>query len=940
MQAHHPAGTLVVQRPTTTMPGTASNMFLLLIIIVVVSSTCNVQGRHAAATAVPAKLFGVANEFTVKNEFAGMPGWFFSCRGCLVVRHYDDTPPPPPNANQQVLHSWKILRGGDGNGMSAPGDDDTASNEIVEESTEQSPPNDDSNDANEVATQAAPANVTTNSSSTTPPRQEDKKKSKVETPFLPSLFQVNLRIKGDDETATRDGSDHFSFTTNSSKNRGGALVKPPPPLPSAPSRNFLFKWFGSNNNNNNNNGRLKNKNVPNTGKIQQEVEQLWWNSNASMDATTTIPTQPQELVVKDKDIASKIETNDEQAPETETSDDSDDSQDIRIVLEEEEDAETEAQQEQQNGFDDDIIPVEVVAEDEVKEEAKASHKKKHKKKRKQKPKQENNKDDQNDEGTLVVVSKTTETRQDASSSEQVQATTENDAIIKTGKEEEIDQDEQTELEADKAGSYELAGEYLPTPYTSSGAWVLIDGLVTLGYANYHDAWKISRSLRPLRKSMAYWTGLHGVMSGKLRRGTPTDEGVSEEEDEALRNRLAAIDRARGNVERVEEETRIREQQRRPFWRRNGEKDKGIYSDGADFVRNRKLMEQERLRRKRLAEIDKLQETYGQTLAELATEKELLLNIPNPLWNYTSTLEELEEERNQESQGRQRQQGQGDVASNETSVDGDNTADGQEQSQNLSPSREFNFPSDDLVDEYLDMLVSSGRLTKLNHTNLWKNNGWESRTSTDDEDDEEWLSAEEIERRARETKRRGDAGSRWLRNGLGEKIGVAVEMVAYKAVIHNVMGILAKGLSAMHGATVMGHSEICLQTEHIPILPPLAGDPGAGSDSSYASQAFQNVIQKTTSPHRRKKRKRKQGYDFVQRQAVAEQLLSQCQIATPLLKLFPLAWQRALIGNIISVITSVVGDFIEGLEFEILGHKLSLAFKPITEQDRWKKKDSG
>ena len=116
---------------------------------------------------------------------------------------------------------------------------------------------------------------------------------------------------------------------------------------------------------------------------------------------------------------------------------------------------------------------------------------------------------------------------------------------------------------------------------------------------------------------------------------------------------------------------------------------------------------------------------------------------------------------------------------------------------------------------------------------------------DDEDDEEWLSAQEIERRAREAKRRGDAGSRWLRNGLGQKIGVAVEMVAYKAVCHNVMGILAKSLSAMHGATVMGHSEICLQTENIPVLPPLAGVPNAGSDS-YAEQDMMKSLERSMS----------------------------------------------------------------------------------------------
>jgi len=40
----------------------------------------------------------------------------------------------------------------------------------------------------------------------------------------------------------------------------------------------------------------------------------------------------------------------------------------------------------------------------------------------------------------------------------------------------------------------------------------------------------------------------------------------------------------------------------------------------------------------------------------------------------------------------------------------------------------------------------------------------------------------------------------------------------------------------------------------------------------------------------------------------------------------------MLGNIITLVTAVVADFCEGLEFHILGHRLSFAFTPISEAD--------
>ena len=61
-------------------------------------------------------------------------------------------------------------------------------------------------------------------------------------------------------------------------------------------------------------------------------------------------------------------------------------------------------------------------------------------------------------------------------------------------------------------------------------------------------------------------------------------------------------------------------------------------------------------------------------------------------------------------------------------------------------------------------------------------------------------------------------------------------------------------------------------------------------------------------------------------------MSHCQISAPLLKLFPIALQRALLGNIITIITAVISDAAENCRIKILGHQLSLNFSPIGEKD--------
>ena len=48
-----------------------------------------------------------------------------------------------------------------------------------------------------------------------------------------------------------------------------------------------------------------------------------------------------------------------------------------------------------------------------------------------------------------------------------------------------------------------------------------------------------------------------------------------------------------------------------------------------------------------------------------------------------------------------------------------------------------------------------------------------------------------------------------------------------------------------------------------------------------------------------------------RDAVVETLISYCQISA--LKLFPLGWQRAIVGNILTLVTAVIFDFADGIQ---------------------------
>lgn len=481
-------------------------------------------------------------------------------------------------------------------------------------------------------------------------------------------------------------------------------------------------------------------------------------------------------------------------------------------------------------------------------------------------------------------------------------------------------------------------------YVSSGYWVPIDILSSFGLSTINDDLKISRVLRPVRKAVANITGLHGFVSGKIytttnsshtvimRRKNAVVISIDEElgihdagalEAEMLARRFARQRRrrnqrtnTRGN--RVGRRWGFRRGQQAAAARENTSSSEVVVVTSLDSSPD--ALEQRR--RKRVEEIDHLLQRGSERLLELQCERDDLLQAPNPLFNYTKKY---------------------DPSTNQTFGD-------------VRTSREFNFPPSSLVNEYISELVSNARLIPMNHTQLWS-----AKSDSIDDDDESvgddlltpsadarklYENLDQLERGKVRRNGNGGGGGSWLlrtgfgRNGgsLGEKLGETIETAAYKGVCSAVMMVLARLLSCLHGVNIMSHSDIRVYIEQDPDLPPVNKHLG----ENYAEETLKRAIRKGSK--KKKKRhsshrssSRQHGYElsddaFIQRDAVVETLISHCQISAPLLKLFPLDWQRAMVGNIITLVTAIVSDFADGLQVQILGHALSVSFKPITEAD--------
>ena len=281
-------------------------------------------------------------------------------------------------------------------------------------------------------------------------------------------------------------------------------------------------------------------------------------------------------------------------------------------------------------------------------------------------------------------------------------------------------------------------------------WPTIDKITSFGFSTSHTQLRLSRKLRPVRKKLAAATGCHGLFSGKGRTVTRhVEEQEKKKRNEEMlgniRRRLAAIEAAR---ERLREKTRRGKGDEkivsRNYFSKDVRKRRGVlrlfrqrrsgsasdqYADellkleksgnhtdtsqesiiGRTFspdessapnvevideilrqrtLENRKTAEEDQ-RRERVTKIDHLIHQGQKTIEELQCEKDYLQRRPNPLYNYTSSATDSSGE-------------------NSKTMDTTNTS-----------QREFNFPSSELVQEYIDELVTNRRLIKLNHTFLWK-----------------------------------------------------------------------------------------------------------------------------------------------------------------------------------------------------------------------------
>lgn len=463
-------------------------------------------------------------------------------------------------------------------------------------------------------------------------------------------------------------------------------------------------------------------------------------------------------------------------------------------------------------------------------------------------------------------------------------------------------------------------------------------IASFGLSAVVEDMKISKVLRPVRKAAARSTGLHGFLSGKPtssdpelnnvnKRKQPTVISIDKElgihdataSEAELTARQLAKPLTRRQQIRMERRAANRNRRGRRWGLRRGN---NLKVDPEYIVIPVRVLDEspdalERRRRKRVEEIDDLLKRGSARLMELQCEKDDLQQAPNPLFNYTKQYDE---------------------SVNKTFGD-------------VRTTREFNFPPQPLVEDYIEELISSGRLICLNHTDLWQN---QQDNDIDDDDIGDDLFTPSANAGKLYQKSNGltypqnTGGGSWLlRTGfgnggsLGEKLGESIETQAYKAVSHQVMGVLARILSALHGINVMNHSDIRLYVEDD--LPPIDKDFGSMREN-YAQQAIKQVIQKGAKKKRKHGTKshshassRRHGHElseeaFIQRDAVVETLISYCQISAPLLKLFPIDWQRAIVGNIITLVTAIVSDFADGIQLQILGHSLSFSFKPITEAD--------
>ncbi|GMH58219.1 hypothetical protein TrRE_jg4178 [Triparma retinervis] len=166
--------------------------------------------------------------------------------------------------------------------------------------------------------------------------------------------------------------------------------------------------------------------------------------------------------------------------------------------------------------------------------------------------------------------------------------------------------------------------------------------------------------------------------------------------------------------------------------------------------------------------------------------------------------------------------------------------------------------------------------------------------------------------------------------IGEKLGETIETVVYRVVAKSVMKGICSAVGALHGISLMNTGDIRVYAVPSPNIK-LPGGSSPNDAAMYAQHLMRAAIEKNASGKGGAAQQASNPH-FIQKQAITEELLSHCQVSAPLLKLFPIKFQRALLGNIISIVTSIVSDAVGNTRVRILGHKLTLDFSPVSEQD--------
>mmetsp|Transcript_19942 Transcript_19942/g.41671 ORF Transcript_19942/g.41671 Transcript_19942/m.41671 type:complete len:692 (-) Transcript_19942:25-2100(-) len=395
--------------------------------------------------------------------------------------------------------------------------------------------------------------------------------------------------------------------------------------------------------------------------------------------------------------------------------------------------------------------------------------------------------------------------------------------------------------------------------------------------------KPNTRIRTMRKTFAKYTGVHGFFSMKYSDTPPAKNPDDEAAAELLRKRLELIQVARErslrlDITDIEAREQLQRAKKESAERTAPELDPPPSSTPISPPSTSSPLPpsvQAKLAKEQLENITLTMQYHSRQLRKLAIEKDELQNSPNPL-------------------------------------------------------RNASFVTDELIDEYIESLCHDNRLTLLNHTEIWSDD-------EDEVDDEDGIGDDIFKpAKPKENIHVTNSGGSWILRqtlgrdrSIGEKLGETIETVVYRVVAKSVMKGICSAVGALHGISLMNTGDIRVYAVPSPNVK-LPGGSSPNDAAMYAQQLMRAAIEKSSSGKRRAAQA--SNPHFIQKQAITEELLSHCQVSAPLLKLFPIKFQRALLGNIITIVTSVVSDAVGNTRVRILGHQLTLNFSPVSEQD--------